>query len=123
MTASEEKIVTISISEKDANFLYGQSTENFCAEQVGRFEVLGFSATDKSPLHPDFTGGTLYWCETYLAALIIREFENASGYEVNLLGDLAVDGDYVVESTRAWAGEQIDTDQVRDLSSFVEVAE
>jgi hypothetical protein len=125
MTTPEKTAVTFTISEAEANHLSVAAGGNFCYEQIDRFEVLGFRDPDKNPLHPDFTIGTMFTCESITAALLLRDFERASGFDANLLNDTAAElGDnLIVESTRPWKLHQINPDDVRNLSTFVEEVE
>jgi hypothetical protein len=122
MTTPEKTVVTFTISEAEANHLSVAEGSNFCYEDVDRFEVLGFRDPDKNPLHPDFTDGTMFKCESITAALLLRDFERTSGFDANLLNDMAAElGDnLIVESTRPWKLHQINPDDVRSLSLFVE---
>jgi hypothetical protein len=124
MTSTNRKVATLAVSENEASLLWCTATNTSCAKQIDRFEVLCFRDSDKNPLHADFDGGILYWCESVVGALVLRDFERASGYDANLLWDLwdldEHEPRYVVESTRPWTQLGTTPDDVRALSSFVE---
>jgi len=123
MTSTEKRVTNLAISENEAALMWCAVGDSDYIKQIDRFEVLGFSDSDKNPLHADFVGGTLYWCETGLEALALRDFERASGFDANLLWDLwAKEGEpgNIVQSARPWAQMINKSDSVRALSSFVE---
>jgi hypothetical protein len=94
--------LSVTLTERFAHMLWVNAAANFYAEQADRFELVG---DFDLPLPTDelFAGGTMSWCDSASDALLFRAYEEACGHTVTLLWDLAVEGHYVVLSSRRFA--------------------
>lgn len=95
-------LITLELSNHDANLLACNGSEVFVYDQPDRFEPFD----DDDHLSLKWKDGQMLWCQTGVEALLLRSFERASGYEAMILSDLATcapDPDLTVLSTRPWA--------------------
>lgn len=92
------KTITLAIvlDHKLAQSLGGCAARNFLHDQPHRFEVIAVDEPDTvdsddvtALAAAPYAGGTLTWCGTLSDALLLRAFEQASGYPTAVLWDLA----------------------------------
>lgn len=91
--------LSIQIDQELARCLGGSAAANFIAQQPDRFAVMALDGAD-SPAHDDiaplldkqFEGGVMTWLGSLTEALILRAFEQASGYRTAVLSDECLAG-------------------------------
>jgi hypothetical protein len=91
----------IELDQAHADLLADVSARCFVDEQPDRFEAIGGGHL------PAWKGATMQWCSTPASALMLRAFEEQSGFDALLGWDLAASGTdwtlgYVVLSRRPW---------------------
>lgn len=97
----DDVLITLFLTEHEADMLRTNSMRNFVPEQDGRFEPIEPGAT---ALDSVFQGGTLHWCETGSDMLLLAAYERACGYTVILLSDetAGMSDPFVVLTSRPW---------------------
>ena len=91
--------LSIQIDQELARCLGGSAAANFIAQQPDRFAVMaldGVDGTARNDIGPlldkQFAGGVMTWLGTLTEALLLRAFEQASGYRTAVLSDEALAG-------------------------------
>jgi hypothetical protein len=77
--------INLDLSQRHADVLRTNTMREFVLEQDGRFEH--FDGPDEK--EPRFRGCVMHWCATASDWLLLRAYEQARGFEVVLLSDLA----------------------------------
>jgi hypothetical protein len=87
-------MISIQLDHKLARSLGGNAAANFIGQQPDRFSVMALDGVE-DPSHDDiepllsveFEGGVMTWLTSLTEALILRSFEQASGYKTAVLSD------------------------------------
>ena len=86
--------LSIQLDHKLARCIGSNSTANFIAQQPERFSVMAVDGCE-APAHDDITpllssdfqGGVMTWLGSLTEALLLRAFEQGSGYRTAVLSD------------------------------------
>jgi hypothetical protein len=97
--ALESGTVTLTLKRTAAlvEHLSSSSMRNLYDRQADRFQLLG-GFDLPLPSAPVFAGGTMSRCETVVDAVLLRAYEEACGYTVTRLWDLAMQSQAVLSS-------------------------
>ena len=88
----------IKMTGKSAEYLSHTAMKSFYQEQNERFSLLdGTIGGDR------FENGTMFWCDNYANAILLKTYLETTGHKTVIFSDEDDEMDYCVTSTLPWS--------------------